>query len=209
MRKALLLAALALTAALSLAACGSGEDATVSDPAPVDVPMPTSVPAPEGAVRTRHLATVMDTGTPELCLGPVAESYPPQCGGPEVRNWDWERHGHGMFDRQGATRWGTFALTGRWDGTSFEVTETVPGPLYDAMAPEPADLPAPGREYSPQELDEIAEDLRELPGYQGGQVTDGRVQVDVVHDDGSLQAWADEQVGTGVVVVTSLLVPAG
>ena len=37
---------------------------------------------------------------------------------------------------------------------------------------------------------------------------DGYVSVDVVHDDGSLQAWADETYGEGVVVITSALVEA-
>src|SRR4051812_3796459 len=26
---------------------------------------------------------------PQLCLGPVAFSLPPQCGGPDIANWDW------------------------------------------------------------------------------------------------------------------------
>ena len=26
---------------------------------------------------------------PELCLGGVLESLPPQCGGPDVIGWDW------------------------------------------------------------------------------------------------------------------------
>jgi hypothetical protein len=38
---------------------------------------------------------------------------------------------------------------------------------------------------------------------------DGHVLVDVVHDDGSLQAWCDEEYGEGVVLVTSALVAAG
>jgi hypothetical protein len=42
----------------------------------------------------------MDTETPEVCLGPVAESYPPQCNGPELVGWEWGDH-DGMFERQG------------------------------------------------------------------------------------------------------------
>jgi hypothetical protein len=38
------------------------------------------------------VATVLQEGDgpPELCLGGVAESFPPQCGGPEIAGWDWE-----------------------------------------------------------------------------------------------------------------------
>ena len=38
---------------------------------------------------------------------------------------------------------------------------------------------------------------------------DNLVAVDVVHDDGSLQAWADAAYGTGLVFVRSALGPAG
>jgi hypothetical protein len=36
--------------------------------------------------------TVIQVGdtAPHLCLGPVAESYPPQCSGPEITGWDWD-----------------------------------------------------------------------------------------------------------------------
>jgi len=33
------------------------------------------------------------------------------------------------------------------------------------------------------------------------------VDLPVVHDDGSIQAWADEEYGVGVVEVTSALTP--
>ena len=78
---------LATLALVTLAACG-GDDGggTATDPAggSPDNSIPTEAPAAPGTVHTRGLVTVMDTGTPELCLGPVAESYPPQCGGPKI-----------------------------------------------------------------------------------------------------------------------------
>ena len=48
---------------------------------------------------------------------------------------------------------------------------------------------------------------RDLPGAQGAYGADGHVLVDVTYDDGSLQAWADEEYGENVVIVTSALVP--
>ena len=98
---------------------------------------------PSGPVSTRNLATVMDTGTPELCLGPIAESYPPQCGGPALVGWDWADH-KDTFEQQGDVRWGTYLVTGTWDGTSMTATDAIPGALYDPAMPEP-DTHAAGR----------------------------------------------------------------
>ena len=190
-----------------LVSCGGDDPAdTASDPAGrPGLERPTEVPAASGQVRSANLATVMDTGSVELCLGPVAESYPPQCGGPAITNWDWSEH-RGMFEQQGEVRWGTFAVTGTWDGTSFTVDEAVPGALYDPMFEEPTPLPEPAKDYTDAELEAMAQDLGDLPGAQGAYADDGHVLVDVTYDDGSIQDWADQEYGDDVVVVTSALV---
>ncbi|MDN4160072.1 hypothetical protein [Nocardioides abyssi] len=209
-------ALLLATPLLVLAACGSDDapttaaDPAATTPAAASTPRPEAVPAADGRVRTVDLATVMDTGegAPELCLGPVAESWPPQCGGPALVDWDW-RAVQGVFERSGTTRWGMFSVTGTWDGTSLTVAEAVPAALFDPMVAEPAPaLPAPSRELTEAELASVQTDVQDLPGGQGAYVAEGRVHVDVTYDDGSLQAWADEAHGAGVVVVRSLLVPA-
>ena len=117
-------------------------------------------------MRTRDLATVMDTGSPELCLGPIAESYPPQCGGPPLTGWDWADH-EGTYDEQGEVRWGTYAVTGTWDGTSFAATEAVPGALYDPAMPTPTATPSPATAYDTAELESIAAELQPAPGVLG------------------------------------------
>jgi hypothetical protein len=135
----------------------------------------------------------------------VAESYPPQCGGPEIHGWDWEQR-EGIFEQQGKTRWGQFALTGAWDGSTFTVETAIPAALYDAMAPEEPTVPEPGRAYEQAELEEMATTIRQdLPGAQGAFADQGHVFVDVIYDDGSLQAWADEEYGTDVVIVIPAL----
>lgn len=65
---------------------------------------------------------------PQLCLGGVLESLPPQCGGPDVVGWDWsavedEESGNG-------TTWGEWRVVGTWDGEALTLTErpTVPPP---------------------------------------------------------------------------------
>ncbi|WP_139175619.1 hypothetical protein [Nocardioides lianchengensis] len=213
MRIFVALAALLLTLT-GLTACGSDGDDTVADPGASGgstsdaSAVPSEAPLPAGAVRTANLATVMDTGTPELCLGPVAESYPPQCGGPAITNWDWTTHGQEMFEEQDGTRWGTYSVTGSWDGTAFEVTDAVPGPLYDPAPLEPSATPTPEQDYSAGELEGIRTEVEQLPGAQGAYVGEGQVTVEVMYDDGSLQEWADEEYGAGVVLVTALLVDA-
>ena len=200
----ILLAALTL---LTLAACSSESGTTATDPAgSSDSAMPTSIPAADGPVRTRNLATVMDTGSPELCLGAVAESYPPQCGGLPIAGWDWKDH-DGVFDREGDIRWGMFAVTGTFDGTTFTVTDAIPAALYDPAMTEEPTYPSPGKAYTDTELEDIAGTVgADLPGALGAYGADGHVLVDVTYDDGSLQEWADEEYGENVVIVTSALV---
>lgn len=208
----LLLAALAALVLAGTGCSDGGSDDIARDPA-TSAPSPSkpAAPVPDGPVTTRNLATVMDTGSPELCLGPIAESYPPQCGGPPLTGWDWADH-EGTYDQQGDIRWGTYLVTGTWDGTSFTATEAVPGALYDPAMPEETPTPAAAAAYSDSELESIAKELRDrLPGYlgsYGGSGTDGHVLADVLYDDGSLQAWADQKYGDHVVVVTSALIDA-
>jgi len=162
-------------------------------------------------VRTRDLATVMDTGSPELCLGPIAESYPPQCGGPPLTGWDWAEH-EGTYDEQGPVRWGSYSVTGTWDGARFTATDAVSGALYDPAAPAPSPTPTPATSYDAAELERIASELQSAPGVlgaYGGEGSEGHVLADVYYDDGTLQGWADETYGAGVVLVSQALVDAG
>lgn len=108
----------------------------------------------EGAPRAaRHTATTTvlespDHG-PELCLGGVLTSLPPQCGGPAVLGWDWEVVG-GEKSVDGTT-WGTFTVTGTWDGDAHTLTlterPTTPGqPAPAERGQTPASTPCPAPE---------------------------------------------------------------
>jgi hypothetical protein len=256
--------------------------------------MPTTVPPASGKVASRGPVTVLDDGKgPQLCLGAVAESYPPQCGGPVLVGWSWDDHS-GDFDEASGVRWGSFAVTGTFDGTEFTPSAIVPLDQYHAPAPAADDdlsTPCPEPEggwrvLDPERtteatMDATFERARHLPGYANAwmdqsrnpdqdagmndpayvtvnvQVTrdvDGaraalrdvwggalcvtsarrteselhqvqerltklpgmlssssgfdHVDVEVVHDDGSLQAWADAAYGPGLVRISSALVPA-
>lgn len=224
MRTSLVLPAVLLALAVPLLGCSddggsdSATDPSVAEPGSDDgdgdvgsAPEPPgSVPAAPGDVRSVGLPTVMDTGGgAQLCLGAVAESYPPQCSGPPITNWDWDVQ-KGSFDQQGEVRWGTFAVQGTWDGDAITVSTVIPGPLYDPIPQEPVELPEPSQGYSDDELAALAESLAdELPGYLGAYPDqEGHVLADVVYDDGTLQAYVDEAYGAGVVVIGGQLVDA-
>ena len=113
MRYAVPLAALLLAAT----ACSSGPEDRATDPGGVGdraTSSPILVPA-----------IVMDVERPELCTGPVAESWPPQCDGPAIRRWRWADF-EGDYQRVGGVRWGEFVIEGYLDGDEFVVTSAEP-----------------------------------------------------------------------------------
>lgn len=201
----------AVTAALVLAACGTATGpgspaAPTASPTPAP---PSAVPAAPGPVT--GLGTVIEVpgGSPELCLGPVRESFPPQCEGVPLAGWDWAEAGTQEEVPAGpgsATRWGTYAVTGTFDGLTMTVTNSVPLALYDTVA-EPSPSPSALPSLSTDEWAGVESGVRLLPGMltsmREGDV--GPVLVDVVHDDGSLQAWTDAAFGAGTVRVRSAL----
>ena len=203
------LVAAALPVLLLASACAGDSDPVARDEGAADrVPALEQVPVPSGVVRTTNLATVMDTGAGpvELCLGPVAESYPPQCGGPPIPNWDWDTYGGGGFEEESGVRWGLYSLTGTWDGTEFTVSDTIIAALYDSFYEEPPPPPEPGSAYSAEELETIAAEVGALPGAQNQYADADHVYLDVTYDDGSIQDYVDDTYGAAVVLVTSALV---
>ncbi len=274
--------ALALSA-LALSACSTESemqavDPAVQDPGSSDTPSDAGqapAPVPEGSVTTNGLVTVLDPGTgPELCLGAIAESYPPQCSGLPLEGFDFGDVG---AERASGVTWGSYALIGTFDGTTFTATDSTPAALYDPMAMPTQEPPGPACESpattdpalaTPEAMDATFAAASALPGYattwlsdktinvavtedaagaeatlretwggplcvttaehtdaelnaisqelQGalptlltsGSMAADSIEAQVVFDDGSIQAWADETYGEGLVTVTSALVPA-
>ena len=121
----MLLLAGGLLLALVAAGCGSGDPGSAggdSEPPPV---MNLAV---DPAQLLEGSGTVLDDGSgPQLCLGGVAESLPPQCGGIPLVGWDWGAV-EGEESAAGTT-WGDFQVVGTYDGEVFTVTDAGP---YDA-----------------------------------------------------------------------------
>lgn len=191
---------LALAAALLL-----GPDAGASA---TSVERPDTVPAAVGEVTSAVPATVLDDGEgAELCLGGVFQSLPPRCDGPRVVGWDWAEHTGDVKEVRGV-RWGKFVVSGTFDGRAFTPSEVVPAAEWDGLGEcglvEDDQVTAAVPEA---DLARIQREVNELPGMLvSGRGTD-HVDLTVLHDDGSIQAWLDQEYGEGAVVVTSALVP--
>lgn len=203
-------AGLILIGLLTVSACV----AAPASPAPTSSDAPAGhgshLPAPPDAA-VIATGTVMDVdGAVELCLGPIAESYPPQCSGIPMSGWTWDGvDGSEQVDR---VRWGAYAVTGQYDGTIFAVTETpVLLALYDSL---PHDEQPVAGSKTTDELTRIQGDIASLfasaPGTLLGSVPiDGVLVVDVVWDDGTLQQAADERYGADAVVIRPALREVG
>ena len=195
---------LVTTAALLLAGCGTrtGTTATDTGAAPA-TGAPTDIPAAPGRVATRGAVTVLQDGRPEVCLGAVAESWPPQCSGPPLLGWSWGRGADGVdepggsvvsggadaYEQAGSVRWGQYLLTGTWDGRALAVDTSVPATLHTTLPEVPVER-TPGTRDVPS--DRVARELLErVPGALASYVVGDRVLVEVVYDDGSLQDWVD------------------
>jgi hypothetical protein len=148
------------------------------------------VPPADGVVYQGALTVLqgIERDAAELC-GAVAESYPPQCGGLPVTGWDWDAVDH---EEAEGVRWGSYIVTGTFDGKSLVLTED-PVPTaevdmadYPALQYQEPEIGDPAEDLSAEELQAIADELAaEFPRYVYG-------------------GWADEQ--NGVALVDALLV---
>jgi hypothetical protein len=126
--------------------------------------------------------TVLEEGSqgrPQLCLGGVAASLPPQCGGPEITNWDWSAV-EGA-EHVGGTRWGEYVVIGTYTDGRFTLTRPAARPeQYDGPRPDSPEDPDFATPCPPPEggwrvvdpeltsegsLEEVARVAQRLPGY--------------------------------------------
>jgi hypothetical protein len=194
--------------ALAFTGCASSS-APAADAAGGDAPpaVPASNPAAPGEVVAQGTVLQIEGDPARLCLGPVMESYPPQCSGPELPGWDWDAV-DGTETASGVT-WGTYAVQGTWDGTTFTVTEPpILLALYDPMpVDDPFTDPANAGGSTEAELTELQESVGndEFVEPLSSWSENGYLFVQVIYDDGSLQRYFDERHGADVIQVRSAL----
>ncbi|MFQ1001245.1 hypothetical protein [Modestobacter sp. SSW1-42] len=123
-RRAALIAGGVGTAAV--AGCGS-PSAAADAPSAAVVETPAALAGERNLVaeaydgRYRAVASVLESPArgPQLCWS-MAESLPPQCGGPDVRGWDWSAV---PAESVAGTTWGHYELVGTFADGAFTLTE--------------------------------------------------------------------------------------
>lgn len=182
-----------LTAFALLAACGAPGTGSGGG---TDGSSSTAAPAAASDTEYTVSAFFIETpdGGPQLCLGGVNESYPPQCGGPTLVNLDWDD----VADRESASgvTWGSGYAVGTYDGETFTLTRPVA-----AEAPDGADVGGSVPDFpplcadpfrggdnetatdSPEMLEAqnaLQETAQALPGYVASYVSDGAQEFNVI-----------------------------
>jgi hypothetical protein len=199
--------------ALLLAGCGTPADPGDSGDVVPGGGEPQPIAAP-GEVYGQGTVLQLDGEPAQFCLGAVMESLPPQCSGPELIGWEWPEDG--MWDSASGVTWGTYVVSGTWDGVAFTQTQPpVPLALYDPMPTEPDPRTDPANAGDSDEAflqrvqDELSvwTDVTVLTSYPDN----GYLWVGVYYDDGTIQAYLDEVYGPDVVVVQPVLrdLPSG
>lgn len=201
MRRSLSVVGLALACTGLMAGCGTATPPSASGPvAPTSTGTTTATPAPDQArvadpgdllVGSGMLMQRSANGPVELCVGGVAESYPPQCGGPRiVGDVDWDAL---EPERASGVTWTNDVVwaVGRLDPDAGESgTFTLERPL-SLTPPKGFPLPTPAPVTFPQLCDDpyagggrrgggspdaqnaLGERLTSLDGYIGSWVSDG------------------------------------
>ncbi|WP_205323625.1 hypothetical protein [Glycomyces sp. YM15] len=211
-----------VVALLALAACGQGSgDGGAGDggaDSAADDTRQSGDPTPSDAVVYQGALTVLqgvERDAAELC-GAVAESYPPQCGGLPVSGWDWDAVEH--EEAQGV-RWGSYLVTGTFDGKAFVLTED-PVPTeeidmadYPELQYQEPEIGDPAEDLSAAELQAIADEIiAEFPRYVNGGWADdqnGVAMIDTLLVTPELEAFAAERYPEDTVVFAPMLKPVG
>lgn len=158
---------------------------------------------PERATHVEFITTVIDSGDgPELCIGSVSDSLPPQCSGPVAAGLDMD----GWSEELSGVRWGDRSVVVAWppvDG-AVEVLGQSAAATWEVEYP-PGELPA-----ECQNVDTAAgaglinEYARSLGDRNGGLylANDGTLVLQVVDDPAPHREAMAEYGGACVVEVT-------
>lgn len=195
-------------AAVALAGCGTAQ---VEDDPGVggtsdDSASASTMPGDGDLMTGQGMAIETPESGVSLCLGPVMESFPPQCDGIPLVGLDWAE----VADRQTASgvTWGQVKVVGTYDGQTFTLTESPAVPTFSVEPdngtgatpfPQLCDDPYRGGEegFVPQSAEDMAtmESFGALvdgyEGYVGSWLSDGVSVYNVLVTGDPEDAWAD------------------
>jgi hypothetical protein len=141
---------------------------------------------------------------PQLCSF-LAESYPPQCEGPDIVGWDWSAVEH---ESASGTSWGTYDVVGTFEDGVFTLTEPPSPP-----SPPTSDRPTPSS-VSPdppteRELNRIADQISGTPGTitVGSDTRRGKVMVGAWVATESLWRRLTEEHDPEIIELVGILQP--
>ena len=172
----------------ALAGCGQSATPSAADLGPIE--RPTDVPAATGLVTTSQPVLVSDDGTgTRLCFSANREfggTSTVKCSAADINDWSWADH-EGDYEVSDGVRWGTFLLTGTYDGTTFIPTEVLPGTAYQPEDLPPFAIPCPEPQGGWQVQDPARVTLEHYMGLQrAAQRLPGYAFMAVSSRDGSL-----------------------
>lgn len=160
------------------------------------------VPSADGEVLAIGTALQTADGPPMLCAM-VLTSYPPQCGGPEIEGWDWSAVAH---EEASGVRWTEASIAFLADHDAAAGTLAVVEMLDLATLSMPA-YEEPSGSIDQATATAIQADLMSLDraDIRGSAANADVATLEVVYDDGSMQAFLDDLYGPGAVWVESWL----
>jgi hypothetical protein len=168
---------------------------------PYDDPYDFTTPCPEPDGGWRVIDPATTTEDAENAMMRAARKLPDYAG-------SWTDHSISpVFDDTGSEDWDHAMADPAQQILNVQVTgdpaaaEATLRPLWGGP------LCVTRAEHTEQELLGIQEQFRSLPATISTLTPSNRVEAYVVFDDGSIQAWADQEYGDGTVTVTSALVP--
>ena len=169
----------------------------------VEVVTPTRLDElPERATQVEFVVTVIDSGDgPELCVGGVATSLPPQCSGPVAVGLDME----GWSEEMNGVRWGDRSVVVTWppiDGIVNVVSDS-PVIAWEVVFP-PDEMPAECRDVETAAGVGVINDYARSLGARNGGLylaSDGTLVLQVVDDPAPHRAALAEFGGACVVEV--------
>ncbi|TIC84380.1 hypothetical protein [Nocardioides sp. GY 10127] len=170
--------------------------------------MPTSVPSTTKTLMTRDVVLVLDDGSgAEACLGPIAQTVPPQCTGTPLDGFSFADEKKASWVKRGGVTYGQFELVGTWDGETFTVRTATPAADYDGPSVAVSTPAPPLRRLTDDQLAAISQEVSGVPGVTGSYVgEDSQVVATTPWDDGSIQEYCNVAYGTNTVQVVSVLV---